>query len=63
MLPVTVTVVNASGKVYRNLSLKGEGSNVLQLSLKDFSAGLYLVIARQGNKRASTKLIVNENAK
>lgn len=57
-LPVTVSVVNTAGRVCRKLSL-GNGSTVLELSVKDLPAGLYLIVADQGEKRAMAKLIIN----
>jgi hypothetical protein len=58
-LPANISVVNASGKVYKNVVIKGQEPGHLHLSIRDWPAGIYLITAEQGNKKAITKLIIN----
>lgn len=59
-VPVTISVVNALGKIYKRLLVKDQ-SDILQLPTKDLPAGLYLIVAEQGSRRTSTKLLVAHN--
>jgi glucose/arabinose dehydrogenase len=57
--PVTVTIIGSSGKVYKNLLLKGDRSGVLQVPINDVPSGLYLVIVEQGATKGSVKLVIS----
>lgn len=57
-LPVRVLVVGAEGKVFREMSVVPGAGNGIELSLAGYPAGMYTILAIQGNERASTLLLV-----
>jgi hypothetical protein len=57
-LPVEITMVDVSGKVYGNLSVKNNGNGHLAIPVHHLPSGLYIVFVKQGNESASAKLVI-----
>lgn len=58
-LPVEMEIIDMSGKTYKKMKSFMSGTGSFDFSVKDLTDGIYIMKARQGNKWATAKFIVN----